>query len=71
MKTFYNNNGITIYHGDCREVLDALVVDPYMGSGPVARACQDFGMRYIGVELSEAYCELAVRHLAQEVESHA
>lgn len=45
-----------------------LVFDPYMGSGPVAAACKELGYRYIGCELSEAYCETTVRHrLAQEV----
>lgn len=43
------------------------VVDPYMGSGPVARACKDAGLRYVGIEIVEKYCEIAVRRLAQEV----
>jgi len=46
----------------------ALVFDPYMGSGPVAQACKELGYRYVGCELSEAYCETTVRHrLSQEV----
>ena len=44
-----------------------LVLDPYMGSGPVARGCHDLGRRYIGVELDERYCEVAVKRLAQGV----
>ena len=44
-----------------------LILDPYMGSGPVARACLDLGRRYIGVELEEKYCEIAVNRLAQQV----
>lgn len=43
-----------------------LVLDPYMGSGPVARACADLGRRYIGVELVEDYCKAAVSRLAQQ-----
>ena len=43
------------------------VVDPYMGSGPVAKACKDRGLRYVGIELVEKYCELAVGRLAQGV----
>lgn len=43
------------------------VVDPYMGSGPVAKACKDRGLRYVGIELVEQYCEIAVKRLAQEV----
>jgi DNA modification methylase len=44
-----------------------LILDPYMGSGPVARACLDLGRRYIGVELEERYCEIAVSRLSQQV----
>jgi site-specific DNA-methyltransferase (adenine-specific) len=44
-----------------------LVLDPYMGSGPVARACKDTGRRYIGIEIEERYCQTAVKRLAQEV----
>jgi DNA modification methylase len=44
-----------------------LVLDPYMGSGPIARACLDTGRRYIGIEIEERYCEIAVKRLAQEV----
>jgi DNA modification methylase len=44
-----------------------LVLDPYMGSGPVARACMDLGRRYIGIEIEERYCEAAARRLGQGV----
>ncbi len=43
------------------------VVDPYMGSGPVAKACKDRGLRYVGIELVEKYCEIAANRLRQEV----
>jgi hypothetical protein len=43
------------------------VADPYMGSGPVAKACKDRGLRYVGIELVEKYCEIAVSRLRQEV----
>jgi site-specific DNA-methyltransferase (adenine-specific) len=42
-----------------------LVFDPYMGSGPVARACADLGRRYIGVEIVEEYCAAAAARLGQ------
>ena len=44
-----------------------LILDPYMGSGPVAQACREMGRRYIGVEIEERYCEVAVGRLAQGV----
>ena len=43
------------------------VIDPYMGSGPVARACKDAGKQYVGIEIDERYCEIAAKRLAQEV----
>jgi DNA modification methylase len=43
------------------------VVDPYMGSGPVARACKDAGLTYVGIEIEERYAEIAAKRLAQEV----
>ncbi len=44
-----------------------LVLDPYMGSGPIAKACHVTGRRYIGIEIEERYCEIAVRRLQQSV----
>lgn len=43
------------------------VLDPYMGSGPVVKACHLTGRRYIGIEIEEKYCEIAVQRLAQGV----
>ena len=44
-----------------------LVVDPYVGSGTVSLAAKQLGRHFIGIEISEAYSEIARTRLAQEV----
>lgn len=43
------------------------VLDPFMGSGTTLRACKDLGLKSIGIEIEEKYCELAVDRMRQGV----
>jgi site-specific DNA-methyltransferase (adenine-specific) len=42
-----------------------VVLDPFLGSGQTAIAALQTGRRYIGVDLSEEYCELAGQRIAE------
>ena len=50
----------------CSEPGD-LVLDCFAGSGTTLRVAKDMGRKAIGIELSERYCEIAAKRLAQEV----
>lgn len=48
-----------------------VVLDPFIGSGTTARAAKALGRRYIGIEISPDYCQLARQSLASVVSPSA
>ena len=37
-----------------------------IGSGTTAIACERLGRKWIGIEISEAYCEIAAKRIEKE-----
>jgi len=44
------------------------VLDPFLGSGTTALACEQLGRRWIGIEISEKYCEIAKQRIKAEAD---
>lgn len=44
-----------------------IVLDPFMGSGTTAVSAQFLGRKYIGIEKSEKYCDMAVSRIKGEL----
>jgi len=53
-----------------RTILDRtpgeVTLDPFMGSGTTALVCEDLNRRWIGIEISEKYCEIAAKRIERE-----
>lgn len=43
------------------------VLDPFLGSGSTAMACERMKLRWIGIELNEEYCEIAAKRIDDEL----
>ena len=44
-----------------------IILDPFLGSGTTAVACKQLKRNFIGIEISEKYCEIARQRLRQEI----
>jgi DNA modification methylase len=43
-----------------------IVLDPFLGSGTTAVVCEKLGRRWIGIEISKKYCEIAAKRINVE-----
>jgi DNA modification methylase len=44
-------------------VSTGLVLDPYMGTGTTALACEKLGLNWLGIELNPDYCKIAKKRI--------
>jgi DNA modification methylase len=44
---------------------NTLVLDPFIGTGSTARACQKLGVKYIGFEIDKTYIAIAEKELSK------
>lgn len=43
-----------------------VILDPFFGSGTTGKAAYKYDRKFIGIELSEEYCEIAAKRIEQE-----
>jgi DNA modification methylase len=53
-------------HSPIPSIDDVVICDPFLGSGTTAVAAKQLGRKFIGIEIEEKYCKIAVDRLRQE-----
>ena len=45
---------------------EQIIIDPFIGSGTTAVACERLNRRWIGIEIEGKYCEIAAKRIEKE-----
>jgi DNA modification methylase len=69
MKEHKNEKPVALMQRTAKLLTDSaqIILDPFMGSGTTGVACVRLGRKFIGVELSRDYCDIAVRRMEREL----
>jgi DNA modification methylase len=51
----------------CSSNEEDVVLDPFLGSGTTAVACEKLRRRWIGIEIEEEFCKVAKKRLEDEL----
>jgi site-specific DNA-methyltransferase (adenine-specific) len=46
-----------------------IILDPFIGSGTTAVACEKLNRRWIGIEINPEYCEIAKQRIQMDIRS--
>jgi len=57
---------VELFENIVKDYENKLVLDPFLGSGTTAVACQNLKRNFIGIEISPEYCEIAKQRLRQK-----
>lgn len=47
-------------------LIPSITLDPFLGGGSLAMACERLNRRWIGIEIEEKYCEIAAKRIENE-----
>jgi site-specific DNA-methyltransferase (adenine-specific) len=51
----------------CSSDVGDVVLDPFLGSGTTAVACERLGRKWVGIEIEEEFCKVARKRIEEEL----
>ena len=59
-------DGVEAYFKIVARTPGGITMDPFLGSGTTAIACERLNRRWIGIEIEEKYCEISAKRIEKE-----